>query len=243
MSFLTDSNDNKYANSTISLDSWNPANIDSKACSMDRYSDAKRLLANTGGRLLDYACGHGKMSLALESIFDELVGVDISTTALDQAKGITNELAENPDKIHFEPVPEDGKLPFQEKSFDAAVAACCLEHVIDPFFSLRQIHRVLKDGGKLFVALPNLGFLYFRLQLFIGKLPATAWGPGTMVDWERLGWDSGHLHCFTRKTIEQLLKHTGFQPIKWSGDGRFAKYRRWWPSLLCANINVLAEKL
>lgn len=183
------------------------------------------------------------MALALEGCFDEIVGVDISTTALDQAQACVADLAVNPRRFSFVPVPEDGDLPFKEGAFDAAIAACCLEHVIDPFSSLRQLHRVLVDRGVLFVSLPNLGFLYFRLQLLLGHLPATAWGARTMADWERVGWDSGHLHCYTQRAIDELLAHTGFRPIVWSGDGRLARLRRWWPSMLCANINVMAEKI
>lgn len=45
-------------------------------------------------------------------------------------------------------------IPVPAKRFDAALASHVLEHSIVPFVLLREIHRVLKDDGLLFVNLP-----------------------------------------------------------------------------------------
>lgn len=45
-------------------------------------------------------------------------------------------------------------LPFADNSIDLVVTQEVLEHVPDPFQSMREIHRVLKPGGSAFVQLP-----------------------------------------------------------------------------------------
>jgi SAM-dependent methyltransferase len=46
--------------------------------------------------------------------------------------------------------------PFREKTFDAVVLMNVLEHVFDTRGFLDQLSRILKPGGKLFVAIPFL---------------------------------------------------------------------------------------
>ena len=42
-------------------------------------------------------------------------------------------------------------LPFDTAAFDAVISFGVLEHVPDPSGSLRELHRVLEENGKLFV--------------------------------------------------------------------------------------------
>lgn len=50
-------------------------------------------------------------------------------------------------------------LPFQDNSVDLIVTQEVLEHVPDPFLAMREIHRVLKRGGRAYVQLPfMIGF-------------------------------------------------------------------------------------
>ena len=48
------------------------------------------------------------------------------------------------------------ELPFRDGSFDAVFSLSVLEHVRDPFKCAKEILRVLKPGGDLFVAVPFL---------------------------------------------------------------------------------------
>jgi len=50
------------------------------------------------------------------------------------------------------------KMPFADDSVDALICIAVLEHVEDPFLAMREMHRVLKKGGYLFLYVP---FLYY----------------------------------------------------------------------------------
>lgn len=46
-------------------------------------------------------------------------------------------------------------LPFKDRVFDTIVMNHVLEHFENPSEILKEVHRVLKDGGKLIVCVPN----------------------------------------------------------------------------------------
>lgn len=48
------------------------------------------------------------------------------------------------------------KLPFKSGSLDAVMSFAVLEHVRDPFACAREIIRVLKPGGTLYITVPFL---------------------------------------------------------------------------------------
>lgn len=55
---------------------------------------------------------------------------------------------------HLEVVGDAHHLPFLENSFDGVVCETLLEHVLEPEQVIREIHRVLKPGGKCYVMMP-----------------------------------------------------------------------------------------
>ncbi|MCA0029724.1 MAG: class I SAM-dependent methyltransferase [Mesorhizobium sp.] len=48
------------------------------------------------------------------------------------------------------------KMPFKDESFDYVISNAVLEHVRDPFAAAREMVRVLKPGGEMFVHVPFL---------------------------------------------------------------------------------------
>jgi SAM-dependent methyltransferase len=55
------------------------------------------------------------------------------------------------------------QIPFQDNCFDLIIAQAVLEHVLDPFLCVKEIHRVLKPGGRIYAETP------FMQQVHGGK--------------------------------------------------------------------------
>ncbi len=89
--------------------------------------------------------------------------------------------------------------------FDVVVCADVLEHLADPEALLERIRGWLKDGGILFVSLPNIANVSIRLALLFGHFRYT----------ERGILDRTHFSFYTRSSARHLLENTGFRVRAW----------------------------
>lgn len=92
----------------------------------------------------DLGCGSGHLSVLLAPFVSRVVGVDASANMLEQAKarseGIPGiELRQG----------ELESLPIESAELDAAILSLVLHHAPDPRRVLVEVHRVLRDGGRL----------------------------------------------------------------------------------------------
>lgn len=105
----------------------------------------------------DNISGHGYDSHAMELINQYPDGLILDCGAGRRPVYYSN-------VVNFEIVPYDTtdvlgvgeELPFKSESFDAVVSLAVLEHVQNPFQCAKEISRVLKQGGKLYCAVPFL---------------------------------------------------------------------------------------
>jgi len=204
----------------------------------DRYIVAEQLIG-PGDRILDIGCGDGFLLIKLASKFKELYGMDVASSRLREAEAKVKELYPfEASKFKFVEGNADNPLPFPNNFFDAITCIAVMEHVYDIFSLVKEMHRVLKPGGYVVAEIPNIAYLKHRISLLLGKLPTTS----SPYNWEDIGWDGGHIHYFTQKKLCWLFESQGFRIEQKSGSGFLAKFRNWWPSLLCGDIVVKARK-
>ena len=99
------------------------------------------ILPPPGGRVLEVGCGEGRVCRDLRSRgYDEVVGLDASPTLI-AAAGEADPAGEYV-------VGAAEALPFETASFDLVVAYNSLMDVDDLAVSVREISRVLRDGGR-----------------------------------------------------------------------------------------------
>jgi SAM-dependent methyltransferase len=112
----------------------------------------KQVAPHARGRLLDVGCGDKPYEPIFRPYVSEYVGIEHEATFVKTAAS-TN--AGKPDFVY------DGKtLPFPDRSFDTVLNVQVLEHTPHPGQLVREMGRVLKDGGRLILSAP----FQFRLH-------------------------------------------------------------------------------
>jgi SAM-dependent methyltransferase len=215
-----------------------------------RDLDVYPLLNGLSGTLLEYGCGCGSLLLGLakEDRFNECFGVDISERLLLSIGQAWNDLkSTNQDKLKLM-APQYDHLPnIPDKAIDIIVSVATIEHVINPYVVLDELHRIGSDKVTLICSVPNYAYLKHRLQLLFGIQPKT--GTDEPVEnWRRWGWDGMHLHTFTKSSFSTLLNDCGWKPEKWKGCGKrfgwlgLGILRRRYPGLLSGELIVVCKK-
>lgn len=204
----------------------------------DRHTVTERLIEPCK-KVLDIGCGNGNMLLKVKDKYQELYGVDISPSLLMEAREKTKNLSPS-DVMKFKFIEGnlDESLPFLNDFFDAVLCLAVIEHVYDIFSLVKEIFRILKTGGYVIAAVPNIAYFKHRKSLLFGSLPATS----SPYNWQEIGWDGGHIHYFTMKKFCWLFEQQGFKVEKKIGSGFLAKFRNCWPSLLTGEILIKAKK-
>jgi len=133
-----------------------------------------------GGRLLDFGCG----SKPYKKLFNvsEYIGLDF----------------ENPGHSHtneqIDVIYEGKEIPFENEGFDYILCTEVVEHLFDPLDKFNEFHRVLKQGGKLFLTCP---FVWNEHEV--------------PYDFAR----------YTRFALGEMLTKTGFKIIHYEKKGSF----------------------
>lgn len=208
------------------------------------------LLDGLSGTLLEYGCGSGSLLLGLarEERFGECIGVDISEKALSMVRKAWDDLqTANREKVKLM-VPRDDQLPeIPDRHVDVIISLATIEHVINPYTVLDELHRIASDRAVLVCCVPNYAYVKHRIQLLFGIQPRTG-TDDPVENWRNVGWDGMHIHTFTRSSFSILLNDCGWKPEKWSGWGeRFSRIgggslRRRFPGLLSGEITAVCRK-
>jgi ubiquinone/menaquinone biosynthesis C-methylase UbiE/uncharacterized protein YbaR (Trm112 family) len=113
----------------------------------DESGEAARYIPSKKDHIvLDLGCGNGVSAANIKGKF--VVGLELSEAQMVRAKKRYTEVNYVAADAQF--------LPFKDGTFDLVVAINILHHVYKPKKVLKEIHRVLKEGGRLLTVDPNL---------------------------------------------------------------------------------------
>ncbi|MBD3286508.1 methyltransferase domain-containing protein, partial [candidate division WOR-3 bacterium] len=96
-----------------------------------------------GLRGVDIGCGEGYNTRKMAELGAQMTAVDIAPTFIRYAKEAEGK---NPMGIRYL-VSSGIELPFEDKSFDFAVAFMSLMDMAEPDKAIREVFRVVKPGG------------------------------------------------------------------------------------------------
>ena len=103
-----------------------------------------------GSVILDVGCGAGKQLKAFYDYLEgdaQITGGDISEELLNQAKELNTTLGNN---LTITELDFNKSFDFEDGSFDLLSCCFAIYYAADIPFTIREMHRVLKPGGRLF---------------------------------------------------------------------------------------------
>jgi SAM-dependent methyltransferase len=112
------------------------------------YARLARRYGPQSGNVLELGCGMGHLLAWLTDRF-QVFGCDINSWALSQAK-------QNVPSGKFLLLSGDGAYAFPNRVFSIVIAKHVVEHLCNPELAIGEMSRVLKPGGLLLLATPNL---------------------------------------------------------------------------------------
>jgi ubiquinone/menaquinone biosynthesis C-methylase UbiE len=107
----------------------------------------------TGLRVLEVACGRGGFLRELALAGACVTGCDFSFAALRVASARLGTAG-----VHCSPTLTQGDaqgLPFADDSFDLVISCETIEHLPDVQTAMKEMHRVTRPSGRLFLTTPN----------------------------------------------------------------------------------------
>jgi ubiquinone/menaquinone biosynthesis C-methylase UbiE len=134
----------------------------------EQYFDFKKLMPVSGFdglTILDFGCGpgHDLVGFSLQSKPNRLIGVDVSTTSLAEAKsrlqfhGVSAEL--------YRVDVQKDRLPLADKSVDLVRACGVIQHMAEPDLALCELRRVLKPFGTIQILAYERQSIWYHLYV------------------------------------------------------------------------------
>ena len=155
--------------------------------------------------LLDVGCASGYYTVHYSKKCSKVFGIDPNENLIKIAK-------EKYPNLDFRKGSAE-EIPFKDNSFDVVILSDVLEHVADEKKCLSEIHRVLKDDGKLILTVPHKGlfsfldvdnYSYFLRTKMYGLYKILYKIKKKKLPEEKPGYTQKHKH-YSIKDIEKIL--------------------------------------
>jgi 2-polyprenyl-3-methyl-5-hydroxy-6-metoxy-1,4-benzoquinol methylase len=151
-------------------------------------SEISRYCGPDSGRLLEIGCGDGDFLVTAQAAGWRVTGVEYSATACEKAR----QRLKHGEVFCGELQP----ARLEAEQFDLCVISDVIEHVRSPMDFLKEIHRLLKPGGALFITTPSIGSWSARLM---------------RQKW--MEFKAEHLTYFDPQTLQTALFKSSFRDV------------------------------
>ena len=155
-----------------------------------------------GEVIVDLACGQGFFAREFTKLGAKVIGADISPELIEIARHLPGEQGrhaqEKNQPVEYHVAPSD-KLDFlHDKSVDKVIIILSLQNIENVNDVIKEVSRVLKSNGKLFMVLNHPAFR-------IPKESSWGWDESKKVQYRRI--DS-----YLSESKEQIQMHPGDKP-------------------------------
>ena len=153
-----------------------------------------------GKTVLEFGPGPGTMTRHLNRRAGMVVCVEADPEFARQSRNFADELIQG----DIEDPQTWSRLQSLGKRYDVVIFSDVLEHLKDPWTTLKRTRELLTDDGKIVASIPNVAHWSVRWDLLRGKF---------LYQDEGL-LDRTHLRFFTVSTIRDLFESTGYSVRK-----------------------------
>jgi ubiquinone/menaquinone biosynthesis C-methylase UbiE len=145
-------------------------------------------------------------------------GIDLSEVAIEKSRSVAKQTLDPAAqaRCHFDQGAAE-KLPYGDASFDGVSCIALLEHVVDHHGAMAEIARVLKPGGKAFIAVPH-------------EYSKTPWALGILYRYS--DWLEGHLRHYSKDDMAKALSQLGLVECKTIYHSHMPKFWQFFHGLL-----------
>jgi ubiquinone/menaquinone biosynthesis C-methylase UbiE len=119
-------------------------------------------------------------------------GVDLSTKMIEKAK----ENFKGRENFHFIKANAE-EIPLESNFFDIIICSNSFHHYLNPDKALKEMHRLLKHGGKIYILDPTVDNWFFKIISKTFKI-----------------FDPAHVKLYSTKEFEKMIIESG---LKYSG--------------------------
>lgn len=162
-----------------------------------RHDIVGRLKTDGSAAVLELGCGAGGTGAAVLAAGKaaRYVGIELSAKAAAAARERLTEVIEgNVETLDLEPL-HDG--------FDALIISEVLEHLTDPWRTLKRLARCVRPGGQVFASSPNIAQWRVVKSLLMGRF-----------DYQETGvMDRTHLRWFTPQSYRDMFETAGLEVV------------------------------
>jgi SAM-dependent methyltransferase len=161
--------------------------------------DLLALVPLTSRRLIEIGCSSGALARAFKQKVPEshYVGVEIDSGYAELATRHCDEVIvcdlDQADDVFWQ----------THEDRDCWIFGDTLEHLRDPWAVLRRIRRHIPSGGSVVVCIPNVQHWSIQAKLSVGDFRYRDSGL----------LDRTHLRWFTRQTVLEAFRETGFEVV------------------------------
>lgn len=156
-------------------------------------------LTGSGKRVLEIGCGPGSITRILSQQGQcRVTGIELDASAIEKAAPYCERI--------FQADLNSTEWPYlieEIKPFDVVVAADVLEHLYDPWITLKRMSTLIGPDGYLVISLPHVGHAAVVSCLLNSDFEYRDWGL----------LDRTHIRFFGLRNIENLFAQAGLKII------------------------------
>lgn len=156
-------------------------------------------LVGKNKRVLEVGCGPGSITKILTNENNcKVTGIELDKTAIEKAE----KFCENIFQADLNST--DWYRPLNSlKRFDVVVAADVLEHLYNPWLTLKQMSNFINEDGYLVISIPHIGHAAIMGCLMSGNFEYRDWGL----------LDRTHIRFFCLHNIQEMFVGAGLKIV------------------------------